>query len=228
MPPYNLNAIAQLEKNELVSANPWVWLYEVEVPSDPPTRYRLCAASQQIEFRGNLYYPFPIQHGAMAQGDAGNQISLSLTISNVSREISYILDANAGLINQPCRVLLVNKADISSNQATIEQDYFIQTSRVTEEAVSLQLGVRNLYDSNFPAQRLLRNYCRHQYRGAACGYAVSPTSPYFLSGCDKSFDGTNGCQAHGTSEEQAGVPVVHPKRFGGFRGIPVQSTRGLL
>lgn len=228
MAPYNLNAIVQLEKNELVTSQPWVWLYEIEVPSDPPTRYRLCASSQQISFRGNLYYPFPVKHGSMAQGDAGDQVSLSITISNISREISYILDANSGLINQPCRVLLVNKADLSAGRAVIEQDFFIQTSRVSDESVSMQLGVSNLYDSNFPAQRLVRNYCRHQYRGAACGYAVSPSSPYFLSGCDKSFDGTNGCQAHGASEEQAGVPVVHPKRFGGFRGIPVQSTRGYI
>ncbi len=70
--------VPQTERNlqqllRLDSLDPFVWAYEFQVPTDPPTRYRFVSNyDQQIEFRGNLYYPFPITHSGQAEDTEAN------------------------------------------------------------------------------------------------------------------------------------------------------------
>jgi lambda family phage minor tail protein L len=216
------------EKNLLATGGQWVWLYEVEVPTDPPTRFRFVRTPEQITFRGNIYYPFPITHSPMKSTESGDLPSVNLTASNVSREVIATLEAHRGLIGQPARIILTNMVAIVTNQAVMEQDFRILTMTATEEACVAQLGDISLYENFFPGQRMMKYFCRHQYRSAACGYAVPSSAGAFLSGCDKSLDGQNGCEAHGASETAAGVAVVHPDRFGGFTGIPTPTTEGSI
>ena len=228
MSPSPIDAFSVMEKNELVSGNIWLWLYEIEVPTDPPTRYRFCRTTEQVTFRGNIYYPFPIQHEGQKETQAGDLPTITLTVSNVSREVMSVLEEHQGLLGQPCRIILVSAPALDTGEAVIQQDFKIINLSATDEAITAGLGDISLYETMVPSQRMMRNYCRHQYRSAACGYAVPPTNENYLSGCDKSYDGTNGCVAHGASEAAASRPVVHPQRFGGFRGIPVATTEGSI
>jgi lambda family phage minor tail protein L len=228
MSPSPVDSFSIIEKNELVSANIWIWLYEIEVPTSPPTRYRFCRNTRQVTFRGNIYYPFPVSHSGMRENQSGDLPTVNLVVSNVSREVMSVLETYNGLLDQPVRIILVNSAALETNQAVMQQDFKIVNVTATEESITASLGDISLYETTVPQQRMMRNYCRHQYRSAACGYAVDPGDPNFLSGCDKSYDGTNGCIAHGASEADAGVPVVHPQRFGGFRGIPISTTQGSI
>jgi len=225
-PQTGIDPFLMVEKNLLATGGQWVWLYEAEVPTDPPTRYRFVRAQQQITFRGHIYYPFPIVHTIMRQTESGDLPSITVTVSNVSREIIATLESHGGLIGQPFRILLVNMAALTTDKAVIEQDFRMMTMTATDEAVATQLGDISLYETFFPGQRMMRHFCRHQYRAAACGYAVSSGDANYLATCDKSLDGLNGCQAHGDSETAAGVAVVHPDRFGGFPGIPTPTTEG--
>jgi len=228
-PQSTVDPFLMAEKNLLATGNQWIWLYEIEVPTDPATRYRFIRSPQQITFRGNIYYPFPIMHDVMKESDSGNLPSLTLTVSNVSREIIATLESHNGLIGQPVRIILTNLAGYAQGQRMLEEDFRIMAMTAGEKACTAQLGDISLYETFFPAQRMMRHYCRHQYRSAACGYNVDVGDGAYLATCDKSLDGPNGCEVHGASETSAGMdPAVHPDRFGGFPGIPTPTTEGSI
>tara|TARA_R110002110_G_scaffold171854_3_gene374495 strand:- start:628 stop:1302 length:675 start_codon:yes stop_codon:yes gene_type:complete len=208
-------------KNALATGSRFVWLYEIEVPTSTPTRYRLCAQTEEVTFDGNIYSPFPITHGTMQEGADGDLPTLNLTVSNISREIAGTLETYNGLIRQPVKIMLVlmtNSYDTtpSSSQAILEWDFKITAMSINDEAASATLGDISLYEVNVPKNKIAKRYCRFQYRDAQCGYGgVMPH-------CDKSLEGPAGCKAHG------GDSPDHPNRFGGFPGAPTKKSGGLI
>lgn len=216
------------EKNLLATGDRWIWLYEIEVPTSPETRYRFVRDMEQVTFRGNIYYPFPVSHSPIKEDIEGSLPTISLTVSNISREVMSTLENYSGLIGQPVRIILTHELALSTGAAVAEHDFKILGTTATDQAVSAKLGDISLYEVTVPATRMLKHYCRHQYRGSGCGYAVDPADANYIATCDKTLDGPNGCSVHGTSESDAGVAVVHPDRFGGFPGIPTPTTGGAL
>jgi lambda family phage minor tail protein L len=217
------------EKNTLASSAEWVWLYEITVPTSPATRFRAVSSSQQVTFRGNIFYPFPINHAKTTENTAGDTRSVSLTVSNVTRELIPHIESYDGLIGEKARIICTTRdAAAATDSAIIEYDFRVVQCSVTGEAIIFKLDDLSVYNDSFPRQRLHRSFCRFQYRSALCGYAVPASSDNFLSGCDKTLDGANGCEAHGTSETNEGITKVHPQRFGGFTGIPMDTSRGII
>ena len=225
-PQPNVPSIAFLEKNLLATGERFVWLYEVEVPTSTPTRYRFVRDNEAVTFRGNVYSPFPITHNETKADDRGNLPTVELTVSNVSRELMSNLNTYGGLVGQPVRLILTHALAIVTGEDIWQHDYKIIKTTANETAVTATLGDLNLYDAKIPAQRMMRFYCRHQYMDAFCGYAVDSSHANFLASCDKTLEGANGCKAHGISEAAAGIPSIPPERFGGFPGIPEQTTGG--
>ena len=78
-PQSGMDAFLMAEKNLLATGDAWVWLYEIEVPTDPPTRYRLASVPEQVTFRDNVYYPFPITHTVMRETESGDLPSVTMT-----------------------------------------------------------------------------------------------------------------------------------------------------
>lgn len=217
----------------LESGEPWKILYEIEVPTSPPTRLRFVKgtpSAAQLSFRGNLYYPFPVTHASETVDTEGNLQETTITVSNVSREIVTLLEAHQGLVGQPVRIILIHNTELvgGTEQPSLETDYRIASATYTEEAVTARLANHNAYRTNFPALRLMRRTCRYRYRDAkTCGYNV-PVASGGLATCDFSLNGPNGCEEHGANELANGFTVRHPARFGGFPGIPRQPTGGKL
>lgn len=227
-PHPNVPSIAFLEKNLLATGQRFIWLYEIEVPTDPPTRYRFVRDQTPVDFRDNVYSPFPITHSETRSDAKGNLPTITLTVSNVTREIVSVLNTYNGLVGQPARIILTHHLALPTNHSVWEHDYQLRDTTIDEEAVSATLGDVNIYAAKIPNQRMMRFYCRHQYMDANCGYAVDLGDVNYLPTCDKSLSGANGCNAHGISEVLAGLPELHPERFGGFPGIPEQTTTGGL
>ena len=223
-PNPNIPTIASIEKNLLATKQRWIWLYEIEVPTTPPKRYRFVRDSAQVTFRGNIYYPFPIAHNETKQDDKGNLPRVTLSVSNVSREIVDNLNSYGGMVGQPVRIILTHELALATNSTVIEHDFKIVNSSINEDSVTATLGDINLYEAKLPQQKMMRFYCRHQYQDGGCGYNVATGDANYLASCDKSLNGANGCRVHGESEAAAGVQVLHPERFGGFPGIPEPTT----
>ena len=218
---YDISALSGF-KNALATGSRFVWLYEIEVPTATPTRYRFCAQTEAVTFDGNDYSPFPITHAAHSEGSDGDLPTLNLNVSNVSREIAGTLEAYNGLIGQRVKIMLVlmtesyHTSPQFSGQAILNWDFKVTGTTLSEETASMTLGDISLYEVNIPASRISKRYCRFKYRDDGCGYIGE------VKNCDKSLDGANGCKAHG------GDSPNHPARFGGFPGAPIKKTGGLL
>ena len=224
---YDIAALSGF-KNALATGSRFVWLYEIEVPTspasdlNPQTRYRFCAQTEEVTWQDNIYSPFPITHGAAAEGSDGDLPTLSLTVSNISREIAGTLETYNGLIRQPVKIMLVLMTDSYAtepqhdNQPILDWDFKITSMSLNDEAATATLGDISLYEVNIPKTKISKRYCRFKYRDDQCGYIGAMVE------CDKSLDGPRGCRAH--SRDSAD----HPNRFGGFPGAPTKKTGGLI
>lgn len=227
MPLLTLPLSILQEKNQLATLERFVWLYEIRVPSTPVTVYRLCRGPESVSYQGYTYSPFPISHDAITRDQKGDMPEATLTVSNVSREIIGTLEAYDGLIGQTVKIILAHTLTEGIDATPVAEETFeVIGSAASTEAATLTLGTSNLFHQALPKMRMMRNQCRHLYRSAACGYALDTADPNFLSGCDKTLDGPNGCKAHGSSYTAAGLEPIHPERFGGFPGIPKATTGG--
>lgn len=220
--PKALTQLMEQHANQLESESPWLWLYEIEVPTDPPTRYRLTNNTRAVQFGTNslgvplTYSPFPIFHGGIKEGSNGNLPSIDVSVGNVSREISQALATYNGLIGQPVVIRLVQMAELLNAQAQIREDSLVRGVRVTQEVVTFTLAAGNLYERQLPARRINSGHCGVFYGGAACGYDLTTGS---LTTCSKLKDGPNGCTEHGDDEVANGLTRRHPERFSAFPGV---------
>jgi len=215
-----LSQIMEQHRSELESQWPWIWLYEIEVPTDPPTRYRLTNFLTKVPFGKNTsgatleYYPFPIAHSSITADSGGDLTGIEINVGNVSREISQALATYDGLVGQPVVIRLVNSQDLVNAQAQLRDDSVVKGVRVTNEVVTFTLSPYNLYERMFPPFRIVAQHCRRLYGGPKCGYDL--TTPGALTSCGKTL---SACEAHGDAEVTAGLDRLHPKRFGAYPGV---------
>lgn len=207
---------------------PWVWLFELEVPTDPPTRYRLTNSQTAIQFGTDsdgaaiTYSPFPIVHGGVSEDGEGNLPSLKVQIGGASLEMSATLDTYGGLEGQPVVVRLVSTADLADVTSQIRFDGVVTECVVTAERVELTIGSYDVTRLQVPGRRYMRNHCRYRYGGPECGYDL--TNATLLAAFPRCAKTLAACRLHGDAEDDAGLPILHPERFGGFPGIPRRSA----
>lgn len=229
MPLPNIPIEILEEKNQLATLERFIWLYELVVPTDPPTRYRLTRGPEAVSYRGFSYSPFPVSHEMITRDREGNLPETTLTVSNVSREIIQTFEAHEGLVGQEVKIILAHSLTSGADGVPVAEETFrVIQSAADAKAATLTLGTRSLFDQKVPKTRMMRTHCRHQYRSPECGYSLDESDPNFISTCDKSLSGPNGCKVHGASYTAAGETPIHPERFGGFPGIPVRQTGGRI
>ncbi len=221
------NVVLQ-EKNQLATLEYFIWLYEVAVPSDPVTTFRLVRQPEQIEFEGNTFSPFPISHSVIERDATGDLPTTGLVVSNMSREVISVLEQHEGLVGSTVRIILTHSLMLAASQMVGEEIFEILSSSANAQSVNFTLGSSNLFDSNIPKARMTRFHCRHRYQSPECGYSLDSGDSNYLASCDKTLSGLNGCEAHGASYTAAGLTPIHPDRFGGFPGIPTPTTAGGL
>ncbi len=217
----------EAHRNELRDLDPWKWLVEFQVPTDPPTRYRLVDNVLPVNFGVTsagvplTFSPAPIRVAAVRSNAGGDLPQIEITVANVDMQVGLEVEQYDGLIGQPVKLMLVNLADISNPQSRIEESGEIQGATVTADAVTFLVSSQNLARWKFPKFRVSSRSCRHAYGGVDCGY-VLVTSPGETVGtgfstCRKSLEQ---CEERGDDEDARGVTRAHPKRFGGFPGVP--------
>lgn len=226
----DLPASLEAKRSELRVADPWVWLFEFEVPTIPATRLRLAANPESVTFGADsdgaalVYSPYPIGVGLIRQSSEGDIPAVDITVGNPERMLSAYVEQYDGMIGQPVRVLLVNTADLGNPQAKLEDRGEIQVCTVGGEAVTVRVSTFSVYQRKFPPYRYVARTCRHQFGDAYCGYDIVSGATNVVGGgfnvCPKTLDA---CEVRGDDELARGEEVLHPARFGGWRGIPRQS-----
>jgi lambda family phage minor tail protein L len=208
---------------------PWVWLYEVEVPTTPPTRYRLTNYDQTITFGAASdgtpldYTPFPVVQSNVEQNASGDLPQIQLQLSNESLLVKSILENYDGLVGQPIVIKLVHSLELGNPASALRFDGQIVSCTATFDRVSWNISALSLTQAALPGQRYIRNHCRFRYGDERCGYDLNNgTLATAHPSCPKTLDA---CELRGDAEEAAGLERQHPARFGGWPGIPRQGRR---
>lgn len=215
----------------MIQEDPYVWLYEVDLPTDPPTKVRAAAYPQTVYFGSTslgvpiAYVPFSIGHGEVRADSEGGSPTVSLTAQNLTREMSALLEAYNYLIGQRVRAVLVRLSETPSGPARLDDLYEVLDAEATETKVTLSLGQSSLERKSFPDHRITRDYCTSHYGSGRCGYDTKRAGA--LQTCDKTFAGPNGCKAHGADEALVSITGLHPKRFRSFQGVQRQGGTGI-
>lgn len=223
----DLHGILKAHQHELRDEFPWVWLYELEVPTSPKTRYRLTNYTSEIEFGTNtageplVYSPYPCTHGSITQTRKGDLPTLRVTIQNAAKETGLTVDEHGGMIGQRAVVRLINMEALDEPTAQIRWDAEVKRVSVRAELVTFELSSYNIYRSKFPRWRYMSQHCNFRFGGPECGYIIPPTPGETVgtgfSTCSKQY---SACEERGDDETARAVDVRHPMRYGGFRGIP--------
>lgn len=223
----DLHGILQDHQQRMRDEHPWIWLYEFEVPTDPPTRYRLTNYTATVPFgidtaTGDplLYLPYPIVHGEIEQTKTGDLPRIRVSIANAAREVSETLEAYDGMIGQSAVLRLVNAQALSSPQAQVRFDASILRARSTVDAVYLDLAAEGPLRAMLPRRRYMRRHCTLQFGSPECGYAIPTTAGNTIGTgfayCGKMF---SDCVTRGEDEVARGLARKHPLGFGGFLGM---------
>jgi lambda family phage minor tail protein L len=213
-------------KNQLEQTQPFIWLASVEVPTDPPTRYRLTSNPDAIQRGQNssgaplTYSPFPIAFGEFRSSSKGDLSPLTLNVGNVTLEMMAVLNQYGGLVGQDVTLRLVHVQGLDDPNAEIQWGGRISGCSVDDQVASFSIGAVNLQKAPFPSNRYVANHCQWRFGGAECGYVI-PTSPGGTIGtgfgsCGRTL---SECDKRGLDEAARGIISRHPLRFGGFPGI---------
>lgn len=191
------------EKNRLSSPSAWIPLVVLEVNAS--TTLRFAANASSLVFRGETYNSFGLEIGEVTQDAKGGLHDLSVSVSNVTREISAYIEVNE-LRGARVRILYVNSANLADDDAAVlEERYEIMSIHVKgSQFVTFRLGHDRVSQHQFPSGRFLRDSCRWMYKSVECGYAGG------LSSCDKVLDGSNGCRSHSNVQRFGGFPLLTP------------------
>lgn len=215
----------------LIQNDPYVWLYEIDLPTDPLTKFRAAAYHETVYFGTTSlgatipYYPFSIAHGETQADSEGGSPTVTLTAQNITRELAALLETYNYLIGQRVRTVLVRLSNTPSGTPNIDDLFEVLDGEVNATVATLSIGQSSQERKSFPDHRITRDYCTSHYGSGRCGYDTKRSGALQL--CDKTRKGPLGCEAHGTDEAIAGLPVLHPKRFRSFPGIQRQGGVGL-
>ena len=235
-------SILAVAKNQLAQMDPLRWLVEVELPTDPATRFRATNSDADIS-RGTgptgvplLYHRFPIAIGDYSTNSKGDFSNLVINVCNVTLELMPYMETYDGLVGQPIDIRLVSLLALTDPNAQIQTNGKIAHCSITQDVISFQLSALNLTRPLFPKNRFLAHHCRWRFGGAECGYTI----PVGANNISRAIGGGTGfsicgrtlteCEIRGGDEFAAGIfnadgIVNHPLRFGAEPGIQLQVVR---
>lgn len=230
--PITLPAAMQTASEAPQQAQPWIWLWDIEIQRRnavlPSVVLRMCSATEEIEWPPAAtapprltWYPLQFSHSAIESSREADLPAIDLAIDNTARTLMRFLHSGDGFEGNRATLYLVHESALASpahpNHEFQQWDFVIAQAQATETQVQLRLEQPNFFQIRVPFARFLATRCRWKFGGSECGYPITPVAAFTT--CDKSVAA---CIARGDDEVARRLPRLHPKRYGGFPGIPVQ------
>ncbi|HEY1502593.1 MAG TPA: hypothetical protein VGF88_23665 [Acidobacteriaceae bacterium] len=220
-PPLSLlSVVANIERHNLASGDPWILLMDVEWPgnsaSDPGVtqqHVRLARNLDPITFDANdgngpcVYEPFNFEMGEFNISSNGSVPQLEIQASNVMRVLQRLIEQYAGVVGANLYLYVVNTAN-PDGEPDLTLQFTILGSTSDAKLVHLKLGASSPMRRLFPLLMYWPNFCIWKYKSLQCGYTGA------LPTCSRTLDGTTGCEAHNNQ-----------LRFGGFPGIDTNGAQ---
>jgi len=196
--PFTISNAAQEEKNKLTSTGVWLVLLEFGFEDQ---NVRVCYNTEDITWNGFVWKAFPFELDEIEESSEGELPTFGLTVADVTRELTPILDANDGGIGVPVIVRVVHSEHLDINEPEFKEIFEIVDCTIdSNNNVKFSLGSENFTNYRSPRDRYLKGHCRYEeFKGTLCGYSGTETE------CNRTWER---CKELGNQE-----------RFGGFPGV---------
>lgn len=197
--PLSISTDAMREKNKLVSNGVWILLLEILYENESPIR--VCYNTENIEWDNLIWYACPFELGDMSESKEGEIPTVTLTVWDIERRISPIIDQYDGGIGAEANIMIVHSDHLDNADPELYEPFeVVEVSIDYLNRVKFNLGAENLTNYRSPSDLFLKGHCRYkEFKGAYCLYDGPETS------CDRTF---RQCKQY---ENQ--------HRFGGFPGL---------
>lgn len=166
------------------------------------------------------WQPFNFSFSPIEQDQEGNLPQIDLTVDNTARMLMRFLHEGDGLEGNKVRLYLANENGLEiahPDHEFVGWDLDIAGASANDEAVTFRLEKVNFFQRLAPQDRYVASRCRWEFGGRECGYVLNAIAGYQT--CPKTV---GACAERGLDHAFRGLPVIHPRRFGGFPGIPTQ------
>lgn len=232
--PRDVPTIYSLHAEQLRQELPFVWLFELEVPTDPPTRYRLTNYTEPITYGTAtdgtplVYTDAPFVHDGLPARADGSLPSFEVSVGYSDQIVRDTVHEHRGFTGQPTVIRLVS-IDALDNPQHPAWRATVSRTVIGDEVLKLELSTAPLTEVVFPGRRYVADSCEHRWLSAGCGYVAVDGATNTPGGgydgavlCPRTF---GACSERGLDEALRGVTVRHPLRYGGKRGLIRRGNR---
>lgn len=158
-----------VEAGKVANPSPWIWLFEIQVPTDPATMYRMTSHDEPVQFGENPdgdpleFLPAPIAHQGVPESADGSLPKLSITLQDTLGIAAATVDQYEGLVGQPVYIQVVHKSQLEFGDPAQAFRGEISSSSVTDDGprVAIEVSAVNIYQTSFPA----RVYTKKRFPG---------------------------------------------------------------
>jgi len=198
-----LTVASVIEKNKVVSDTAFLVLLDISV-IDPNTaalieKVYIAQNDENVVFNGNVYAQANFNINFTQNKD--EEPTVSLAIQDQTGVIAAKMDAYAGGAGFGVTMTIVNSARLDE-PPEMQETFTVTGASVSNYVATFVLGSESLLGLRWPPTNQFRDRCRYRYKSGKCAYTGSMPS------CDYTYDGANGCKAHGNE-----------LNYGGFRGL---------
>lgn len=229
--PIFLPSSIQQAAEEPARSRPYIWLWELQVYDGdevlPPIVFRATSYHEPVQWPQALtappqveWFPFGFEFSEIEEGKEGDLPQAELSLDNTTRLLSRYLHEFHGFEGQRATLFLVTEEGLAvpyPDHEFLRWDFRVAAASASGDAVTLRLEQPNFLQRKLPQDRYVAHRCRWPFGGQECGYIVNAVAAFTT--CGKTVAD---CVARGDDERLRGLPVLHPRRFGGFPGIPRQ------
>lgn len=220
--PLTLTTALREATQDPSSAAPLLWLWTVrlveQADPDPSIVVDLVRNPEPITVGSTTFWPWPIQASTIEHSATGDLPTAQLAIDNRTRWLMPYAHAYNGFAGQRVSGYLVNAKSLPASLAAATRfDFEVRRAEANAEAIVLQLEIPNLWRIRLPIDRYRPDRCDHpDFGGPECGYIRNDVAAYDTCGRTLAE-----CILRGQDHAARRLPVQHPRRFGGFRGVAV-------
>ena len=158
-----------------------IWLYRVNISDTPDEAGEgdLYLAEYQTnvayyETNGGVstartYLAWPIEHEGVSENTNSQVDSLTMKVSNISREMQAYLEQRDGLRGRKVTIRQVFAEYLNDPLAHIEDIYYIDSVTASGRSAEFTLtGNIDIMDVKLPRRKYLRNFCQWKFKGFGC------------------------------------------------------------
>jgi phage-related protein len=229
---WDLDPEVVARSQRVLQDRPFLWLYGIRVPEgENGKEIRLARSNADVTFdelddgTPITWQAASVENSDFTVDSKGGLPSFEITIADARHAIGQKIEDWNYLTKPPApvRVLIVHQDLLDDPGHAIALRFRVSQLTVNSDAVTARLSTYNFFQVQYPQDRVLRQQCRFTYGGKRCGFKIDDWDPglFQLGPCEQTLEA---CEARGIYEASIGESVIHPERFGGFRGVPRTSA----